>query len=197
MKKLMMWKTKGMNRDYSVTAFNPEFAFENRNLRMGTNDNNTLMSWVNEKGTLLMPIEAGEWKDGEHTSITRLYGVPVGTAVIDHKLIVFTHDLENSCDYIYALKYKNKEKTALVCKMLFGKNATSLGFSIDHPLETLVSYESEAIQKVYWTDGINQPRVINIEKTIRQSDPTQFDFVPELSLNEEVKVEKLLGGFLP
>ena len=50
-KKQMSWKTKGMNRDLSVSAFNPEFAFENRNLRLSTNDSNTLMSWVNEKGT--------------------------------------------------------------------------------------------------------------------------------------------------
>jgi hypothetical protein len=47
----MIWKTKGMYRDLSVSAFNPEFSFENRNLRLSTNDGNTLMSWVNEKGT--------------------------------------------------------------------------------------------------------------------------------------------------
>lgn len=193
----MNWKTKGMNRDYSVTAFNPEFAFENRNLRLGTNDNNTLMSWVNERGTLLLPIEQGIWKDGddpEYATETRLYGIPVGTAVINHKIIVFTHDLENNCDYIYALKYKDSAKTKLVCRMLFGKMAASLGFSLDHPLETLTSYESEAVQKVYWTDGINQPRVINVEGNIRQNDATQFDFVPEMTLNEDVEVEKLLGA---
>jgi hypothetical protein len=49
-KKQMAWKTKGMNRDLSVSAFNPEFAFENMNLRLSTNDGNTLLSWVNEKG---------------------------------------------------------------------------------------------------------------------------------------------------
>lgn len=50
-KKYINWKTKGMNRDMSVSAFNPEFAFENHNLRLATNEGNTMMSWVNERGT--------------------------------------------------------------------------------------------------------------------------------------------------
>ena len=50
-KKITGWKTKGMNRDLSVSAFNPEFSFENMNLRLSTNEGNTLLSWVNEKGT--------------------------------------------------------------------------------------------------------------------------------------------------
>ena len=51
MKKQTSWKTRGMNRDLSVSAFSPEFSFENMNLRLSTNEGNTLMSWVNEKGT--------------------------------------------------------------------------------------------------------------------------------------------------
>ena len=46
-----MWKTKGMNQDLSVSAFNPEFAFENMNLRLAATGGNTTMSWVSEKGT--------------------------------------------------------------------------------------------------------------------------------------------------
>ena len=49
-KKQILFKTKGMNRDLSVSAFNPEFVYENRNLRLSTAENNTLLSWVNEKG---------------------------------------------------------------------------------------------------------------------------------------------------
>ena len=60
MKKAIGFKTKGMNRDLSVSAFNPEFSFENRNLRLSTNEGNTLMSWVNERGTakVSLSIEA-------------------------------------------------------------------------------------------------------------------------------------------
>ena len=62
-KKYINWKTKGMNRDMSVSAFNPEFAFENVNLRLATNEGNTMMSWVNERGTkkMTLNIATGQW----------------------------------------------------------------------------------------------------------------------------------------
>lgn len=217
-KKQMIWKTKGMNRDLSVSAFNPEFAFENRNLRLGTNDANTMMSWVNEKGTLAIGLRNVEYwskydpnadytrivyKDPDdpsytyhaaNTEDTTIIGTPIGTAVINHKLVVFTTDTLHDHDYIYVLNYIDSTKTSMYCKMLFGGENLSLNFKVEKPLETLVSYESEMVQKVYWTDGINQPRVINIEGNIRKNNNTQFDFVPTLQLQEDVKIEKILGG---
>lgn len=196
MKKLMSWKTKGMNRDLSVSAFNPEFAFENRNLRLGTNESNTMMSWVNERGTKRISIVNGYWNEGDtsKTTITEILGTPIGTAVINHQLVVFTTDTLHNYDYIYVLKYADSAKENMLCKMLFGGENLSLGFRVDHPLETLVNYESEKIQKVYWTDGINQPRVINIEGNIRKKNNTQFDFVPTLQLQEKIEIKKILGA---
>jgi hypothetical protein len=39
---------------------------------------------------------------------------------------------------------------------------TTLGFSLNNLIDAIPYYETELIQKVYWIDGINQPRVINI-----------------------------------
>jgi len=47
-------------------------------------------------------------------------------------------------------------------KILYNGN---LNFSVNCPIECLGVYENEVIQKVYWTDGLNQPRLINIVKT--------------------------------
>ena len=198
-KKFLGWKTKGMNRDLSVTAFNPEFAFENRNLRLSTNEFNTLLSWVNEKGTTEMALVKYVGPPSGYIPTT-IIGNPIGTAVVNHKLIIFTTEPANVShgqrDYIYSLEYMDgsRDRATMVCTMLFGKNGVSLNFSQDHPIETLVSYESESIQKVYWTDGINQPRMINVEGEIILSNNTQFDFVPELKLKESVKVHKMLGA---
>ena len=195
-KKLMSWKTKGMNRDLGVSAFSPEFSFENRNLRLSTNEFNTLLSWVNEKGTALLPLMT--YTAPSTYTPTQLNGVPIGTAIVNSQLVVFTTeaavDGQPQRDRIYLLTYKDVNKDVMVCKMLFGTNNISLNFDVNHPLETLVNYETESIQKVYWTDGINQPRMINIVGEINQSDVTQFDFVPALTLQEEITVEKILGG---
>lgn len=181
-KKLSAWKTKGMNRDLSVSAFNPEFAFENRNLRLSTNEGNTQMSWVNEKGTAEISLD------------NPIEGTPIGTAIINHQLVLFTSDNENEKgsgnDRIYKLRY-NSTKTGMECTLLYNK---SLNFCILNPIETLVSYESEDVQKVYWVDGRNQPRMVNICKDVSGVAPTYFDFVNELALKEIVTVEKVIGA---
>ena len=41
-----------------------------------------------------------------------------------------------------------------------------LNLDVEHPVETLGIYENEDIQKVYWIDGINQARVLNITKDV-------------------------------
>lgn len=215
-KKIMTWKTKGMNRDLSVSAFNPEFSFENYNLRLSTNEGNTTLSWVNEKGTkqitlsIRRPYVPG--KDPQIEPEKEAYGVPIGTAIINHKLVLFTTatppGAEHSIDIIYVFSFNHK-KTALIGMVLF---QGWLNFDVNYPLETFVSYEAEHIQKVYWTDGLNQPRVINIaapeshiwrwhylsdevrREEYNYKDPLQpdtfFDFVPSFYTDESVEIRK-------
>ena len=75
----------------------------------------------------------------------------------------------------------------------------NLGFGVNNPIETLGVYEAEAIQKVYWLDGVNQPRVINIVGDNSNYDDNSFDFLPTLKLTESVTVEKVFGysGLFP
>ena len=201
-KKQTIWKTKGMNQDLSVSAFNNEFSFENMNLRLSTNEGNTLMSWVNEKGTKEMSLRINQeyWDNIQGYFSFILEGVPIGTAVINHQLVLFTTivgGVSNTPDRIYVLKISDSVPDTLEGILLFrGK----LNFKYGHPLETLVSYESDTVQKVYWTDGVNQPRVINIaagiDKIKKWNDSTDepvatyFDFVPALSGNEEITITK-------
>lgn len=195
-KKVINWKTKGMNRDASVSAFSAEFAFENVNLRLSTNEGNTMMSWVNEKGPKEITITSitQAWDD---TIVipNAIQGTVIGTAVIEHQLVLFTTVRAvaslNGLDRIYVFKYDDEEKTSMSGTLLFQGN---LNFSIENPLETMVSYEASYIQKVYWTDNRNQPRVINIaaskEKIAKwhNSTTTQkcfFDFVPAFTMEED------------
>lgn len=216
-KKLISFKTKGMNQDLSVSAFNPEFSFENINLRLSTVEGNTMMSWVNEKGTASITLYDGKeyWsKEGEsdvyeepqdssswtHYPIGKeitVLGIPLGTAVLNSQIILFTCNnvTEESDkvypDHIYLLKWYNASANQMVCKELYKGD---LKFDDNYPIETLVSYENKLIQKVYWTDGLNQPRVINIVGDIKEDLDTQFDFIPELQLKEKVVIKKQIGG---
>ena len=195
-KKIISWKTKGMNKDMSVSSFNPEFAFENINMRLATNEGNTMMSWVNEKGVkrMRLHIDMKPWMTVESADrySTEMEGMPLGTAVLNHKLVVFT---TTTYDRIYVFEKSGSTEYDLIGKMLFEGH---LGFNVKNPIETLVSFESKDIQKVYWTDGLNQPRVINIapskDDNTSSYNNNSFDFVQELALKEEVKVVKLYGS---
>lgn len=192
MQKQIALKTKGMQRDLSASAFNSEYSYENKNVRVMPTDENTLLSIVNEKGTKPITIEGiGE----------TIEGTVIGQAVIDNELILFTADttsnIKDKEDKIYKIKINGDN---LEGQILFRGN---LNFNPKYPIETLVFYENEDIKKVYWTDGLNQPRVINIaaaSDVVSKWNTDSFNFVRTLSLNEEITIERNIvanGSFAP
>lgn len=214
--KSIVFKTKGMQRDLSASAFNSEYAYENKNVRVVPTDESTLLSLINEKGNKKSGI-AGV---GDH-----IKGIPIGQALINNELIVFTCgdksildadieaeelsinditakeevvDIDSPFeDRIYKLWFNNGVLTG---KRLFRGN---LGFNYKHPIETISFYENADIRKVYWTDGLNQPRVINIAAAsdiVSKWNTDSFNFVRTLSLNEEITIERNIvanGSFAP
>lgn len=190
MLKSISFRIKGMQRDLSASAFSPEYAYENRNIRIMPTDESTLFSMVNEKGNLTTDIE-----NIGHT----LSGTPIGQAQIDDNWVIFTTSKSlGSDDRIYKLWFNEDSK--LEGKLLY---LGSLGFSTDHPIETLSFYENSDIKKIYWVDGLNQPRVINImaaDEIIQKWTDTSFDFVQRLKLQEVVNINRDIvtnGNFSP
>lgn len=176
-----IFRIKGMQRDLAASAASPEFAFENRNIRIMSIDDNTLLNILNEKGNKeaqIIGIDGGYIK-----------GIPIGQAVIDDNLIIFSTDSSNELypDRIYKLWFDNNILNGTV---LYSGN---LKFSPEHPIETLAYYENEAIKKVYWTDGLNQMRYINIEASEEERlawNDNSFNFVPDLKLQHEISISK-------
>ena len=120
-----------------------------------------------------------------------IVGETLGYAVLNKYLVLFTKWIDptnnlNTVDYIFRIEFSDK----FVLTTLYYGN---LGFNINNPIETLSIYENEDIQKVYWVDGLNQPRMINIaaSENIRDNwKDSSFDAVPTLKLQEEVKIER-------
>ena len=211
------FKTKGMQRDMSVSAFNSEYSYENKNVRVMPTDESTLLSLINEKGNKKSSIAGiGDY----------IKGIPIGQALVNDELVIFTagnnkdslytniegeeleinnitaNELTIDIDYpfedrIYKLWFNNG---ALTGKRLFRGD---LGFNYKHPIEAISFYENTDIRKVYWTDGLNQPRVINIaaaSDVVSKWNADSFNFVRALNLNEEVTIERNIvanGSFAP
>lgn len=167
---------KGMQRDLSVSKFNPEYAFDAQNIRITARENNTLLTVTNEKGNKEVPL-----KDSSGAVIS-IDGVLLGYNVLNQYVTLFT---KGTKDNIYRLENKG---TYMEVKTLFAGN---LNFSTDNPIENIGVYENNDIQKVYWVDGLNQTRVINIaadDTTISKWDDGSFNFAQDLQLNEVITV---------
>lgn len=188
MKKIDQHIFGGMQRDLSISKQKPEFLWDAHNIRLTAREGDTMLSITNEKGT-------------SKIDNVSFIGSFLGYCVLDNYLVVFTTDTQTNADgkqiktdYIYRID-KNK---GYELKALFSGD---LGFSEKHPIETLGVYENEFIQKVYWVDGINQPRVINITRDVLIDNTpnytgdiyynsNSFDFVQNLKLKETVTVTK-------
>lgn len=217
MQKQAIFKTKGMQMDLSASAFNSEYAYENKNVRVMPTDESTLLSLINERGNKKSSIAGiGDY----------IEGIPIGQSLINDELIIFSYgektelpevDIEaeestisditaeessieietTQLDRIYKLWFDNGNLTG---KLLFKGD---LRFDYKHPIESISFYENADIRKVYWTDGLNQPRVINIAaatSVINKWKDDSFNFVRTLKLREDISIERNLvanGDFTP
>lgn len=187
----------GMSRDSAVSQHNPNFVYDAHNIRITTKDgSNSLLSVTNEKGTKAVT-----------TIGDAITGTPIGSSVIGDYIVIFTHevitradgetqehynDRLNNCDHIYRCLVTSDGATV---KEIFGGNAS---FALENPIETLAVYENESIQKVYWVDGKNQPRLINIVRDDKETIEDRLNFSRKVQLNHTLQVKKNpTGGEFP
>lgn len=187
----------GMQRDLSISKHPIQFLYDAKNIRLTAREGNSMLSITNEKGT-------------SNTTVT-VNGEYLGHCLLNEYLVVFSTELIWNEEHTGIIGKEDiitrldlSEGTPAKVELFRGE----LGFDKTHPIKTVGSYETSAIQKVYWTDGHNQPRIINItaERLKDSWDNTKtywenleynsysFDFVQELALEEEVSVYKILGA---
>ena len=181
MQKQVTFKIKGMQRDNSASAFSSEFAYENKNIRIVSTEENSSLSIVNEKGTKKITLKN---KVNEDTSIS---GIIIGHTTIDKYIIIFS--VSYTDNYIYKIY---KDGNNFICDKIASGN---FGFNIDYPIEAIALYENDAIQKVYWVDGKNQPRVLNIMDSFDTNSPLKLDFITDIQASpEHIDVSRINGS---
>lgn len=186
---------QGLKRDNHQIKQDSKFLWDAHNIRFTARDDNTLLSMTNEKGTSTMPIVFS--------------GKYLGHCIVNNTLVVFT--IKDNITYIVK-STQGESGVFSSCTRLYEGN---LNMDENHPIQTLCSYESDLVQKVYWIDGKNQPRVINIvADKLKNYSPVYdeqgnenlkvkqdtiypegcFDFVQDLQLKETVEVTRIEGG---
>ena len=169
---------KGMNRDLSISKAGESSAYENHNIRILARDHDTLLSVTNERGN----------KDISLGVDANFNGDLVGWNVLNNHIILFTHSSTDGKDRIYRVDYEND---AFYMYGTYDSNgnflgqaknkelfAGNLGFSLEHPIESVVYYETATIQKIYWVDGEHVLRFMNFmadDEEVARWEDTYFD----------------------
>lgn len=77
----------------------------------------------------------------------------------------------------------------------------NLAFSSDHPIQLIYNYENSIIEKIYFVDGINQLRFMNIRQSeangdlinLADMDPSAIDTVSNFDLSQPA-IQGVVGG---
>lgn len=175
---------QGMNRDLSISKSGESAAYENHNIRILATDHDTTLSVTNERGNKEIPLDDIE-------------GILIGWNVLNEYVIIFTtekhEDGDEGVDRIYRVKYNDDGTFELVCLY-----SGDLDFDAKHPIESVVYYETEKIQKIYWVDGKNVLRFMNFvadsDEMAAWSDGTYFDSNRTVNFGISVSIEKDNSG---
>lgn len=168
--------TNGMNQDAEVQAASPDTAYRLLNIKNQVIDGALQQALVNEKGTSLA-LESG------------ISGTVKGYVQCTPDIIVLFVS-NGSVDSIYKIE---KGVSFTVTKMAEGD------FKFGTLVQGVFCYENSNIQKVYWVDGVNQLRYINIADFPNEggtyiTDSFYLDTSPAAEFNHHITVERLSGG---
>lgn len=183
------FQIKGMSQDLAYQVFNSQYAFECKNIRINTTDKNSLLSISNEKGNT--EVTTIEYK-GDAVTI-------IGVGQFSEYCVLFG----TTGDEDVILLVKQAEQDGKIIEQVEQVYEGNLGFSKEHPIRTVCVYENEQMQKVYWIDGKNPPRVLNIaghldgNSEVKKIEDQKIDFLPKLKFEEKVTISRTSGGLFP
>lgn len=169
---------KSMQQDLAVSQFPNDAAFEIRNMRIVTTGDNTSLCLVNEKSNS---------KELEFQQNI----VVIGFQIVNNYVILFVKESDTS-DAIYRLKPSDGK--LIIDVVLYRGN---LGFSVNYPIESTVMCESDSVWKIYWVDGKNPLRFINIlEKNVTNIEVIPTSSIPNVTIKKVYNLSQFPSGVI-
>jgi len=169
---------KGMMKDLGATVPQEGSYIDAKNIRIisdGSSDGNSGVA-INIKGNIkVLTVEVeGEASDSPDGYVYVPVDDVIGYTTIRNTIIVFStssnvgsiHTIDTTLDSLEAIEIYSE---------------IDLNFNPVFPIEAIGRYESEDIQRIYWTDNLNPVRTLNIKGEGLNEIP-----VEELSLNPPV-----------
>lgn len=179
LKELELKITDGMQKDLETPSASPTQAFNLVNLKVQNLDENIKNALVNERGTVKLE-SLNLPKEIENSKIIGLIKCGSTTNVI------FT-DLSG---YNTIIRIDQKDKDSVITAKVLAQG----NFNFGNFIEGEFCYENSELQKIYWVDGKNILRYLNIERDGIITDPFYLSTAPTYKFDHRIKVERIQGG---
>lgn len=188
-KKLIQVGLMGMNKDVINSKTAQQSAYEIKNFRLSATQDSNAFELTTERGTKSIPLE---WTDSNNHTI-QVQGTIIGYCILNNYLVLFTTDHQRLIDRIYRLTLNSDEFEEEITEIILLYEGENLGFNSNYLIDAIPYYETELIQKVYWIDGINQPRVINIANMENSNLPKQH--IDDINYDPYGFVQEIYGDY--
>jgi hypothetical protein len=186
---------QGMNKDTAYDSIAPTFYIDALDIRITATNGESLGAFTNIKGNeFAFNIPVSGTFNG--SAWTASYPVIIGYATIRTRLILFVADDSDAKGWIYDVQYDPADSSITSGPTLLYYNS-ALYFKKAWPIEALGRYESDCIQRVYWTDYNNFFRSLNIEDPNIATLPVGLiDIFPDVTFTQPLIKAVAGGGFL-
>lgn len=191
MRKSAKYTYQKMNQDVAKNKHSETFYWEGKNIRIITNDE--FGSVTNQQGNELVFTLPQITSNPTSKDLSTL-AFPINNLKIIHtetlsdKIILFTTNENADCIFLVEEINGVFEST-----LLFIDN---LGFTFDSNIESVSINENEESQKIYWIDGINEIRFINIKKDNINLSKDHLSTVPSVNLYD-IEIGDTSVGIIP
>lgn len=205
--------SKGLNKDASLSKYDPSNYFNARNIKILTDTGLSTGSIINEQGnsySFKLPSTSQVTIDGVTVPVqTNLY--IIGYTTIRNKIILFstsetTQSPTNSAGQIWVLEYDESDNTVVNANPTTGELNLAdhlvynnfVNFTTYHRIEAEGIYENINTSRLYWTDNYNSLRAINISNPAASAiAPADLDIKPNVKLSIPKVTDVSGGGNLP
>jgi hypothetical protein len=194
----------GMNKDVAYDTLPENLYIDALDIRISTVNGESTGAFTNIKGNVesfTIPT-SGEFTDPKNPSgppILWTADTPeiIGYTTIRNRIIIFVADNSGAKGWIYDVQYDPATRIILPGFPVLKYYSSAFNFKKDWPIEALGRYESDCIQRVYWTDYNNFFRAINLEDANLDSTPVGLiDNYPNVEFRQPLLKVVAGGGSL-
>ena len=191
----------GLNQDAGYDSIPGSLYVDAKDIRITTTSGESMGSWTNIKGnkeSFVIPI-AGDFGDPPVSWTSSVVGTLeiIGYTTIRNRIILFVADDSEQNGWIYDVQYDTATREILPGFPVLKYYNNALNFSKANPIEALGRFESESIQRVYWTDYNNYLKSLNIEDPFLNTlSNGLIDIFPDVSYTQPLLQTIFTGGTL-